>query len=62
MYTSILNYSQLKDQDITTLQAGSYIWTALEKDQINWAVYKYMATDLKVQSVTGTQNDVFQLT
>ena len=62
VYTSILNYSQLKDQDITTLQAGSYIWTALEKDQINWAVYKYMATDLKVQSVTGTQNDVFQLT
>ena len=32
VYTSILNYSNLKIQDITTLQAGSHIWIPLEKD------------------------------
>ena len=33
VYTSILNYNLLINQDISVLQEGSYIWTAKDKSQ-----------------------------
>ena len=62
VYTSILNYNVLVDQDISTLQEGSYIWTAKDKTQQTWGVYKYMSTDLKITSVTATSANVFTIT
>ena len=62
VYTSILNYNLLINQDISVLQEGSYIWTAKDKSQQTWGVYKYQSTDLKVQSVTASNANVFTIT
>ena len=62
VYTSILNYNLLINEDISLLQQGSYIWTAKDKTQLTWGVYKYMSTDLKITSITASASNIFTVT
>ena len=62
VYTSVLNYNDILNQNIDTLQAGQYIWTALEKNQTTWSVYKYVGSEFKIQSVGKSENNVFKIT
>ena len=62
VYTSILNYNLLINEDISLLQQGSYIWTAKDKTQLTWGVYKYMSTDFKITSITASASNIFTVT
>ena len=50
------------NEDISLLQQGSYIWTAKDKTQLTWGVYKYMSTDLKITSITASASNIFTVT
>ena len=62
VYTSVDNYNDLINQTITNIIEGAYFWTAKEKNQLTWGVYKYTSTDLKIQSITASDNDKFTIT
>ena len=59
---TVLNYNDILNQNIDTLQAGQYIWTALEKNPNNFPVYKYVGSGFKIQSVGKSENNVFKIT
>ena len=44
--TSLANYNDIVNQDISTLLVGSYVWTAKEKNQLTWGVYRYVSPNV----------------
>tara|TARA_Y200000002_G_scaffold136879_1_gene112844 strand:+ start:13385 stop:28348 length:14964 start_codon:yes stop_codon:yes gene_type:complete len=62
VYTSVTNYNLLINQTLSSISEGSYFWTAKEKNQLTWGVYKYITTDLKIDSLTASNADVFTVT
>ena len=58
----LVDYSNLLEQTIGNLQGGQYVWTATDKSQKTWAVYKYLPTDFKIQSTTDSSNEEFTIT
>lgn len=61
VYTSLLTYDLLTDQNILLLTEGDYIWTAKDKSQITWGVYKYRATDFRIESITASAGGTFTI-
>ena len=58
---SLLNYTELLDKTLTDVPANSYVWTAFDKTQQTWAVYKHIQTDFRITNVaegTGEQFDI----
>ena len=39
----LLNYTDLSTQTLGNLKGGEYVWTAIDKSQKTWGVYKYIA-------------------
>ena len=51
--------------DITTqnnISTNSYVWTALDKTQQSWNVYKLESTDYRINKVTESQSNKFTIT
>ena len=59
---SLLNYSDLVTQELTSIPAGEFVWTAKDKSNITWGVYKHSATDFKITSVSSTASNKFTIT
>ena len=58
----ILNYTDLSTQTLGNLKGGDYVWTAIDKSQKTWGVYKYIPTDYKIKSTTDTTDNSFTIT
>ena len=58
----LVNYNDLLNQTIGGLQGGQYVWTATDKSQKSWAVYKYLPTPFKISSTSDSQNNEFTIT
>ena len=56
------NYTDILTQTIGGLQGGQYVWTATDKSQKTWAVYKYLPTPFKILSTTDSTNNSFTIT
>ena len=56
---SVLSYEDILTQDAVT--TGSYVWTAKDKSQQSWAVYKAEQSNYTITDVTESQNDVFTI-
>ena len=59
---SLVSYDDILNETIGNLQGGQYVWTASGKEQITWAVYKYVPADVEIQSVTASQGNTFTVT
>ena len=57
---SLQTYDDLITQN--TIPTNSYIWTALDKTQQTWNVYKLEPTDFRITKVTESQSNKFTVT
>ena len=57
---SLTSYEDILNQNL--YDAGSYIWTALDRSQQTWGVYKAISTDIKITKVTESQANKFKVT
>ena len=57
---SLLNYNDLLTQ--SNLATNSYVWTATDKTQQTWGVYKLVATDLRITGFTASNANKFTIT
>jgi hypothetical protein len=57
---SLVSYDAILDQ--TLYASGSYIWTATDKSQQTWGVYKTQSTDYRITAVTESQQNIFTVT
>lgn len=48
---SLTTYNNITNQSIDTLTEGQYVWTASDKTQLTWAVYRYFTTDLNITEI-----------
>ncbi len=58
----LLNYTDLSTQTLGNLKGGEYVWTAIDKSQKTWGVYKYIPTEYKIKSTTDTADNSFTIT
>ena len=58
----LLNYTDLSTQTLGNLKGGDYVWTAIDKSQKTWGVYKYIPTEYKIKSTTDTVDNSFTIT
>ena len=57
---SLVSYDSLLTQ--TNVATNTYIWTATDKSQQTWGVYKLVATDFRITKVTESQSNKFTIT
>lgn len=57
---SLVTYDSILDQNL--YPSGSYIWTATDKNQQTWGVYKAQSTDIRISAVTGSEENKFTIT
>ena len=60
--TSLANYNDIVNQDISALLVGSYVWTAKEKNQLTWGVYRYVSSTYQIESITESTDTSFAVT
>ena len=60
--TSLTNYTDITLQPIGSILVGSYIWTAKEKNQLTWGVYRYVNTPYQIESITDATDTSFVVT
>ena len=60
--TSLANYNDIVNQDISALLVGSYVWTAKEKNQLTWGVYRYVSSTYQIESISEATDTSFAVT
>ena len=59
---SLLNYDDLLTQPLSAIDTGKFVWTANDKSQQTWGVYKHDTTNFVIKSVTATSSGQFTIT
>ena len=59
---SLLNYNDILTKDLTDIPTNSYTWTATEKNQRTWGVYKHINENVQIKSVGEANGSEFTIT